>query len=333
MRKVGITTTVPVEVLLAAGCSVVDLNNIFISSPYYALDIERAERDGFPKSSCAWIKGLYGTCLRCGINEIVGVLEGDCSNTKALLEVLKSRGIKTYDFSYPSKRTPENVKAEINKFMDCFGVTGQQVEAVRNELAGIRRLAKEIDELTFSENKASGFENHLFQVMLSDFDGNLSNCTEVLRKKLDEIKKRAPRKESLRLGYIGVPPMTGDLYDYAEKFNARFVYNEVQREFSFPRAAEAKNIYMQYYDYTYPYNLEFRLNEIGKQIRLRNLDGLVHYTQAFCHRAIEDIVIKQELKLPILTIEGDKSNRLDSRTKLRIEAFLDMLSDLKEAEQ
>jgi hypothetical protein len=31
--KVGLTTTIPVEVLLAAGVTPVDLNNLFISAP------------------------------------------------------------------------------------------------------------------------------------------------------------------------------------------------------------------------------------------------------------------------------------------------------------
>lgn len=329
MRNIGITTTVPVEVLLAAGYRVIDLNNIFISTEAYSQDIERAERDGFPKSSCAWIKGIYGACLRYRIDELVGVLEGDCSNTRALLEVLKSRGIKTYEFSYPSEHTLKNVTDEINKFMNLFKVTLSQVEAVRKDLIELRQCARVIDELTYSDNKATGLENHLYQVSLSDFNGDTGQCLEVLKKKEEEIEKREPMPQPLRLGYIGVPPMTGDLYAYMENFGARIVYNEVQREFAFPRAIEAESIYQQYYDYTYPYNLAFRLQEIKKQTELRRLDGIIHYTQAFCHRAIEDIVIKQELKVPVLTIEGDKSNRLDSRTKLRLEAFLDMLSDLK----
>lgn len=48
---------------------------------------------------------------------------------------------------------------------------------------------------------------------------------------------------------------------------------------------------------------------------------------------MEDIILKQELNIPILTIEGDKSNSLDARTKLRIEAFLDMLKDKKKRDQ
>lgn len=329
MRKVGITTTVPIEILLAANCNVIDLNNVFISGEGYSEDIERAERDGFPKSSCAWIKGIYGACLRYGIEEIVGVQEGDCSNTVALLEVLKTRGIKVYYFSYPSAHNIRDITIELNKFMKIFNVSVKQAESVRKALNNIRNKAKVIDELTYIDNKATGFENHISQVTLSDFDGNPQKCTEFLEAKISEIVKRPPRKQALRLGYIGVPPMTCDIYEYVERFNACFVYNEVQREFAFPRAEQAKSIYEQYYDYTYPYDLEFRLMEIKKQISLRRLDGIVHYTQSFCHRAIQDIVIKKELDIPVFTIEGDKSNCLDSRTKLRLEAFLDMLGDLR----
>lgn len=331
MKTIGITSTVPVEVLIAAGYKVVDLNNIFVSSENYDKYIDFAERDGFPKSSCAWIKGLYGTCIQNGIDEIVGVVEGDCSNTRALLEVLKGKGVKIHTFSYPVSHTLEDVTTEIKLFMGNFNVTITQAEAVRKELSSVRQYSKEIDELTYIDNKATGFENHLYQVSLSDFNGDFMKCTDMLREKIIEIKGRVPAAQKIRLGYMGVPPMTCDIFKYCEKFNARVVYNEVQREFAFPRAAEAKTIFEQYYDYTYPYDLEFRLAEVKRQIETRRLDGIIHYTQAFCHRAIEDIVIKNTLDIPILTIEGDKSNMLDSRTKLRLEAFLDMLSDQKEA--
>ena len=101
MKVIGITTTVPVEVLLAAGCKVIDLNNLFINSDHYASYIDLAERDGFPKSLCAWIKGIYGACIQNGIKDVIGVVEGDCSNTKALIEVLESKGVNVIPFGFP----------------------------------------------------------------------------------------------------------------------------------------------------------------------------------------------------------------------------------------
>jgi len=330
MKKIGLTTTVPIEVLLAAGYTPIDLNNLFITSTDYSSYIDIAERDGFPKSMCTWIKGIYGACITNDIKEIVGVMEGDCSNTKALVEVLVLRGIKVYPFSFPHSHKKEDVKNELDKFMKIFRVSIKEVEKVRTRLNKVRDLAKEVDKLTYLNNKANGFENHLYQVSLSDLNGDVDTFESELKDVISIIKERQPIDKKLRLGYIGVPPMTGDIYEFVEDFNAHFVYNEVQREFAFPRTDKAQNIYEQYYDYTYPYDSEFRIIELKKQISERKLDGIIHYTQAFCYRAVEDIVLKEKLDIPILNIEGDKLNTIDARTKLRIEAFLDMLSDFKE---
>ncbi|MDF2613862.1 MAG: 2-hydroxyglutaryl-CoA dehydratase [Clostridia bacterium] len=331
MKKIGLTTTVPIEVLIAAGYMPVDLNNIFITSENYSKYIDAAERDGFPKSLCAWIKGIYGVCMEEDIKEIVGVIGGDCSNTKALVEVLKLKGIKVHPFSFPQNHTLEAVKNEIRQLMTLFDVTTEQAEKVRKRLSAGRQFAKEIDRLTYEENKVLGFENHLYQVSLSDFNGNIKSYELELKKAIDIIKERNPLCRKLRLGYIGVPPMTGDIYDFVERFDAHFVYNEVQREFAFPRGDKALDIFEQYYDYTYPYDIDFRIRELREQIKTREIDAVIHYTQAFCYRAIEDIVLKEHLDIPILNIEGDKLNTLDARTKLRLEAFLDMLLDLKES--
>lgn len=329
MRKIGITTTVPVEVLIAAGIHVVDMNNVFVTSEDYGKFIEAAERLGFPKSCCAWKKGMYGVCMSQGINEVIGVAEGDCSNTKALMEVLKMQGVHIHEFSYPNNHRFEDVKASLDRFMEQFGVSINDVEKVRRRLFGIRRLERRLDELTYKDNKTTGFENHLYQVSCSDFNGNADALEAELISKIHEIEEREPVKKKVRLGYIGVPPMTCDIYDYVENFDAHFVYNEVQREFAFPRAECAANIYEQYYDYTYPYDIDFRLMDIQRQIKKRKIDGIIHYTQAFCYRAIEDIIMKKRLNVPVLNIEGDKLNALDARTKLRIEAFVDMLNDMK----
>ncbi|PKM52513.1 MAG: 2-hydroxyglutaryl-CoA dehydratase [Firmicutes bacterium HGW-Firmicutes-7] len=331
MKKIGLTTTVPIEIFVAAGYTPVDLNNIFVTSKDYLKYIELAERDGFPKSICAWIKGLYGVCIANNINEIVGVIGGDCSNTKALADLLTYKGIKVYDFSYPQSHTKEDLEIELRKLMNLLNVDMVEVEKNRTEFNQVRALAHELDRLTYEELKVSGFENHLYLVNCSDFEGNANEYAKGLNTAIAEASLRKPMGKKLRLGYIGVPPMTADLYSFVEQFDASILYNEVQREFSFPRAAKAKDIFEQYHDYTYPYDSAFRIKEIKKQIKERKLDGLIHYTQAFCHRAIDDIIIKATIDLPILNIEGDQQNTLDARTKLRLEAYLDMLSDLKGA--
>lgn len=330
IKKIGITTTVPLEVILAAQCQAVDLINVFVSRENHQELVDRAERYGFPKSQCACIKGSYGSCLDSGLKKIVGVVEGDCSNSKALLEVLEDRGIEVVPFGYPHGRKREDIKREIDNLMSHFDVTMENVESIRRALKPVRALVREIDEETYITGRATGFENHLYQVMNSDLDGmSIEGFKGFLEEKLREIRSRDCDEKPVRLGFIGVPPVTTEIFDFVETLDAKIIYNEVQREFAFPRTEEDRDIYDQYLNYTYPYDIYFRLEKIKEQIKLRKLDAIIHYTQAFCYRGIEDIIVKKEIGIPVLTVEGDKSKELDGRMKLRFEAFIDMILDRK----
>ncbi|AKL96370.1 benzoyl-CoA reductase/2-hydroxyglutaryl-CoA dehydratase subunit, BcrC/BadD/HgdB [Clostridium aceticum] len=331
MKRVGLTTTVPVEILLAAGVRPVDLNNIFVTSGK-ALDlIEAAEIDGFPRNICAWIKGLYATAIAEEIDTIIGVTEGDCSNTKSLIEVWQSKGIDVISFGFPQKRQYEEMLQAVDGLMRHFQVNIEAVEEIKRKLYPIRQRVKYLDELTWKYNKATGFENHLWQVSCSDFNGDPQQFLVDLEKVIGSIEKRTPFEDKeVRLGYIGVPPIVEDLYTLIENNQGRVVYNEVQKAFTMAENNVDVDIHQMYLNFTYPYDLQTRLRDIKTAIIERKLDGMIHYTQSFCHRGIEDIVIKKELDLPILTIEGDLPGKADARTKLRIESFLDMLKDLKE---
>ena len=70
-RAVGITTTVPIEVILAAGDVPVDLNNIFVTSADSGALVETAENAGFPRTCCCWTKGLYGAAKSLGLRRII----------------------------------------------------------------------------------------------------------------------------------------------------------------------------------------------------------------------------------------------------------------------
>lgn len=329
MKYIGITTTVPVEILMAAGYTPLDLNNIFVTADNHEKYIKLAEQDGFPQNYCSWIKGIYGVCLDRGIKEILAVVGGDCSNSVVLAEILELKGLKVHPFAFPINRSIEQVKIHLDSLMEYFGVNLYEVEIQRAKLASLRNKIISLDKLTYEKALVSGWENHLYQVCMSDFNLNPINYEKEVDLFLEEIKNREAKKYSIRIGYIGVPPITGDIYDFIESQDAKLVYNEVQREFSMPRHAEANSIYEQYLDYTYPYDTFYRFKEIQKQVEERKIDAIIHYTQAFCYRSAQHIILKHKLDIPILHIEGDKSREIDARTKLRIEAFIDMIKDRK----
>jgi benzoyl-CoA reductase/2-hydroxyglutaryl-CoA dehydratase subunit BcrC/BadD/HgdB len=325
MKKIGITTTVPIEILLAAGYQPVDLNNVFITDPKPERLINIAERAGFPLNCCSWIKGIYGVCLDYAIDTVLCVTTGDCSNTIMLMEVLRLKGINVVPFAYPDKPDIQRMQHALKTPAEALGTSLDAAEKVRDNLKSCRHLALKLDELTWREGLVSGWENHLWLVSTSDFNQDHHKYHQELQKLLHQCQKRQPYpKEELRLGYIGVPSVYGhDLYPYLETKGARVVYNETQRQFTMPQPGNS--LAEQYSNYTYPYSIYDRLKDITAEISQRQIGGVIHYVQAFCHRGIGDIIFRHAIRLPILTLEGNDDFFLTNHIKTRVEAFLDML--------
>jgi benzoyl-CoA reductase/2-hydroxyglutaryl-CoA dehydratase subunit BcrC/BadD/HgdB len=325
---IGFTTSIPVEFVFASKLNPVDLNNIFISNDNSDELIDIAEKAGFPRSTCSWIKGIYSAVKKNeNIKKVINVVEGDCSNTKALMEVLEYEGVECIAFAYPKDKNYENLKKEMKKLSDFLKIDIEEGIKIKKELINVRKNLEYYDELTWKYNKVSGFDNHYWLVSSSDFFGDFKKFNELLKDEIKKAKSSEEKKESIRLGYIGVPPIFKDIYKSIEEMDARVVYNEIQRQFTMYDSNKEEDIVKSYLNYTYPYDLNGRLEDIKNQIKKRNLNGIIHYTQAFCFRGIEDILVRKELDIPVLTIEGDRPGKVDARTKLRIEAFIDMLRD------
>lgn len=325
MTTIGITTTVPIEVLLAAGYRPLDLNNLFISSPEKERLVSIAERAGFPQNLCTWIKGIYGTCMEYGIDTVLCVTTGDCSNTVMLMEVFKLRGLRVIPFAFPDRPDPVKMRAALEELAKTLGTSLDAAAEVRKELAEARRLAHELDARTWRQGTVGGGENHLWLVSTSDFNGDRASYTQQLSGFLAGIEHRQPYpSEMLRLAYIGVPSVFAeDLYRTLEAQGARVVFNEIQRQFSMPEPGAS--LVEQYSNYTYPYSVFDRLRDIHPQLRLRGIGGVIHYVQAFCHRGIADIIMRAAIKQPILTLEGNADFLLTQHQRTRLEAFLDVL--------
>lgn len=323
-NKVGITTTVPVEVVYAAGCVPVDLNNIFITDDNPQQMVEDAELAGYPRNICSWIKGIYSAVMRDKeINRVIAVTQGDCSNTHALMETLHLEGVEIIPFAYPYNRDRDMLRLQMEKLMEAFGVDWAMVNKTKAHLDGVRSVIHRIDDLTWQDNLVGGFDNHLWQVCCSDFNGDPQKFRSEAEAYVASLEGASPRTETIRLGYIGVPPIMTDLYDYLESRGARVVYNEIQRQFAMPFTTD--DVIEQYARYTYPYDIFWRLEDIQRETRHRGIQGIIHYAQSFCYRQIQDLIIRRKIGLPVLTIEGDRPLNLDARTKMRIDGFVEML--------
>jgi benzoyl-CoA reductase/2-hydroxyglutaryl-CoA dehydratase subunit BcrC/BadD/HgdB len=329
VKEIGITTTVPVEILLAAGCKPVDLNNRFVTDSDPAGLVREAEELGLSRTLCAWIKGIYAWALaHPELDSIIAITQGDCSNTHALMELLTLAGRRMIPFDFPFGRDAEALKNQFQRLAYALGADLRAAEKMRQELAPLRKDLARLDELTWQEGKVTGGENHLWLVSASDFDGDPEDFHQRLRSFLAEADARPPRGPiKARLGILGVPTIMSDLHERLEEMGAAVVFNEVPRQFAMlpPHNGAELSLVEQYRRYTYPYDVFHRMADIKREVERRRIDGLVHYTQSFCFRQMQDMVFRDGLKLPMLTLEGDRVGPVDARTRLRLEAFIDVL--------
>lgn len=319
-RRIGITTTLPVEPFLSSGCIPCDLNNLFITHEDPPSLVERAEVLGFPRNICTWIKGLHSVSL--DMDGVVGVVRGDCSNTESLLETLLRDGIGVHSFSYPPDRDRDAMEKEIRSLCSYLGTDIGEAADMAERVEGLRSLARRIDDLRWRRLRITAQEAHLAQVSSSDFDSDPDSWEMRMKALIKEEGGRDPPDGGPRIAYIGVPPIITDIYPVIEGLGGRTVFFEVQRQFTFPSDGDWIGKYLLY---TYPYDLDMRIDDILKEVDRRDVDGIVHYVQSFCHRQIDDVIFRKELGLPLLTVEGNLPGPMDRRTLIRLEAFLDIL--------
>jgi benzoyl-CoA reductase/2-hydroxyglutaryl-CoA dehydratase subunit BcrC/BadD/HgdB len=241
------------------------------------------------------------------------------------MEVLKHKGFKTIPFAYPEQPDIHNMQQTLEDLANTLETTMAAAEEVRRQFESCRKLADKLDRLTWEGNRISGFENHLWLVSASDFNSDHIGFCKQLKELIDEVEKRNCYPENmLRLAYIGVPSVYGkDLYRFTENNGARVVFNEVQRQFAMPKAVNS--VAEQYCNYTYPFSIYNRIDDINNELEKRRIDGIIHYVQAFCYRGIGDIIFRDKFNLPILTLEGNDNFYLTRHIETRIEAFIDML--------
>jgi benzoyl-CoA reductase/2-hydroxyglutaryl-CoA dehydratase subunit BcrC/BadD/HgdB len=331
VKTVAFTSTIPVEAVIAAGLKPLDLNNVFVMADNPSALVADAKLQGFPDTTCAWICGLFGTVLAQGIDTIVGVTGGDCSETLALMEILKLKGRRLIPFGYPHDRDEAALRISINRFCEELGTDYAAASRVKERLDIVRGKAARIDELLWKEDRGTGSAARLHQLCCTDFNGDVDGYEKGLDAALSAIQAMTPARDFLRIGICGVPPIVTDLYDHIEHNGVRVVYSEVERQFSVPYMGDS--LERAYSRYTYPYGIFARLEDINTAVDCRRLDGIIHYVQSFCFRGIEDIALRASVKVPVLTLQGDLPSRVSETMEIRIEAFLDMLARRKKKSQ
>jgi benzoyl-CoA reductase/2-hydroxyglutaryl-CoA dehydratase subunit BcrC/BadD/HgdB len=250
---------------------------------------------------------------------MVVVAGGDCQNALVDAEKLElNLKIPSHYFFYQFG-DKKHFFRENNKLIEFLG--GNYDEKIINEIHNIKEKVKKIDKLCCNDgiNCRDAF---YICVSASDLEGNP-------KKYEDKVDSTLETSENViydnRIAILGVPPIFSDFYDFLIDSKLHCVYNELPYEFVRMGGKNLKEVVNSYSEYTFSNHILHRLKTVKKQLKKRNVDGIIHYTQINCHHKLEDEILREYLDYPILTIEGDLPQKTPEQTKLRIEAFNELL--------
>jgi hypothetical protein len=228
--------------------------------------------------------------------------------------------IPTHYFFYPFSGEQNDMVHQLEGLIEFLG--GIKDKAMLRHISDIKTTALELDkqrsQLTVQPSEAFGY-------LVSGSD--LGQDPEKYSQNLTDLmfKDYLPTREYKRIALIGVPPIYPDFHTVCEELGLFVVYDELPYEFLRLTGRGVLDLAMSYADYSFARPLDFRLKIIKEEIKKRNVDGVIHYTQFACHHTLEDELFRREIDKPLLTIQGDLPRCVDEGMKLRLEAFYESL--------
>ncbi len=314
--SVGITALVPPELIYACGWRACDLNNQVPTT---------SRRPG--QKLCAWT-ALWREMLLAGdydIQKLVVVAGGDCLNAVVDGQKAEMTGFDTHYFFYPFREDRAAFREELEKLVEFLGgiQESESKEEVFRNIHELKILGLEIDRLRSQGKLPSTAFSHL--IAFSDLRGNPTAFGEELRSYLQEQEEEDEPNFTARIALLGVPPINHDFHAVCQELGIQVVYDELPHEFLRCRGKTFAQITESYMNYSFSRHLNYRLNLVKELLEKRKVDGVIHYTQYACHHILEDELFRERLNLPLLTVQGDTPGSVSQQTRLRLEAFSELL--------
>ncbi|UCE73116.1 MAG: 2-hydroxyacyl-CoA dehydratase [Methanomassiliicoccales archaeon] len=311
MKTVGITALIPPELIFACGKKPCDVNNFVPKS-----NLQPASK------LCAWTAIWRDMILRkeLPLDSLVVVAGGDCHNALVDGEKVALSGIPTFYFFYPFEKDVDYLQDQLDRLSRFLG--GIQNPEMFERVSEIKKLGLDLDELR-AQGKYPADKAFKIMVSFGDFKGDI----DLFEKTLKDIQEEDV-KYTKTVALLGVPPINCDFHEVLTSLGLHVVYDELPYEFVRLSGNSMDELAENYCDYTFARNIEFRLEFLKNELKKRNVDGVIHYTQFACHHLLEDDILRKNLDYPFLTIQGDLPGKIHRQVRSRLEAFSEMLNSV-----
>ena len=308
---VGITALIPPELVYGCGWSPLDLNN----------QIPFTTRRVGPKL-CAWT-ALWRDMVLGGdyqLDKLVVVAGGDCLNAMVDGQRLDLSGLDTHYFFYPFREDREAFEKELAGLANFLG--GITEPEAFHSIHRLKERGLELDRLRTKGKLPSDAFSQL--ISFSDLGGDPERFGRELDDYLVANRDREPDFRH-KVALLGVPPINHDFHAVCQELGLQVVFDELPYEFLRARGRTMEELITTYMNYSFSRPLKYRLGLLRQELETRKVDGIIHYTQYACHHILEDGLLREELTQPLLTVQGDMPGPLSQQTRLRLEAFAEVL--------
>ncbi len=312
-----------------------------------------------PRNICPLVKSSFGSLVNDGSSGVKScshfsmvdmiIAENTCDSKKKMYELLENY-IPTYVIDLPQKPdSPEALKyflSELEKFKSAMEeLTGNRVtkDRLREEIRSSNETRKLLHSLYELRKKdpapVSGTE--ILKLLQRQYFLSPEEFKDHIRNLIKEVEESEPDEERRPRILISGCPMSGGNSKVPEIIENRggiIVAEEsctgtrsfwdpvdedkepmpglAERYIKIPCSCMSPN--------------DRRVDNILELAKEFNIDGVVYYTLQFCHGYnIEKHKVQQALKkagIPMLFIETDYSRSDVEQIKLRVDAFMEMLS-------
>lgn len=311
VKKIGITALVPPELIFACGAVPFDVNNVIPSSRKYP-----------GNKLCAWTAIWKEMLVKREINvdSLIVVAGGDCHNALVDGQKAAMSGIPTHFFFYPFDGDSVYMESQLYRLSEFLD--GIKCPDKFKEIRELKKQGQILDKKRCC-GKLSSSEAFRMLISFSDLAGDLAGFSRMIST-LEETDIDLRN----RIALIGVPPIYHDFHEVAHSLGLHIVFDELPYEFIRHGGTTIQEMAHDYCGYTFARPLEFRIDFLKKELEMRKVDGVIHYTQFACHHMLEDEIMREKLDYPLLTIQGDLPGNTPQQIKLRLEAFREMLDRL-----
>jgi len=319
---IGFTAAIPLEILIAAGRQPVDLRQLFLASENPGELIDEAELAGFPVNCDPWLKGFYSCILRHGIREVI-VVTNNQPGISELAALLSLHDVRVFPFTYPADRSAESLALEIKKLARHLGAAPADIDQARQQLNRIRGKINRIDRLFREQQRGSSRQVIELLLATCDMQGDPQAFADQVDSRLTELEHQPRRPQQLQLACIGEIPLCSNLYETLEEQGAAIIYCEQGRQAAMP--FESDSLVEQYRQFTLPYDIFTRISFCRNDLDHTPTDGILLFSNSAPAQQIGEMLIRQQLRYPLLTLFNQRPGELDAANRMKLEGFLDTL--------